>query len=118
MSEHEQGLLEWLVGNAKRAWLMRLAIVGALIATPIVLWSYSDRHNDARYVGKIEYVNDLKNQQALVAQTASDLASKTIELANGLKRQNELHTQDHDKLTEIGQDIKWLKEQKQREIAK
>lgn len=121
MSTAEAQAIQKIIRRDNQAWVYRIISgCGGLLVTVLVgyFWLYSDKHNDARYVGKIEYANNLKDAQAKVSDTAKDLASRTLDLANSVAEQNRLRASDHDKLTEIGTDIRWLKEQKQKEISR
>ena len=97
---HRRGIAHQLISRDNQAWIFRVVVVSALAALIGYFWLYADRHNDERYVRADAYKQDQENARKAAADTALSV--------NQLQA---IRQQDHDLLTEMRNDIKWIREQ-------
>jgi hypothetical protein len=87
-----------ILGRDNAAWVYRCLLI-AIIAS---LWLASDKHNDDRYVKQDAYKLDQESARKDAARTASDLS-----------QMQQRRDADHELLSDMRNDVKWIKEYQQ-----
>ncbi len=92
------------------AWFVRtlmLVLIGSL-------WLYADKHNDGRYVSQENYKKEVEAQKQDMVKLSSLIVDFQKRHEDDVRSFHKQHEDDTRLLAEIGNDIKWLKENMKR----